>query len=89
MFGDKRRLVFKQEAKDKLKKGIDTVADAVSTTLGPNGKNVILHRIYNKSIITKDGVSVARDIFLEDPVEDIGAQLVKEAAEKTAELAGD
>lgn len=89
MFGDKRRLVFKQEAKDKLKRGIDTVADAVSSTLGPNGKNVILHRVYNKSIITKDGVSVARDIFLEDPVEDIGAQMVKEAAEKTAELAGD
>jgi chaperonin GroEL len=89
MFGDRRRLVFKEEARELLKSGVNTLADAVEVTLGPKGGNVILERIYNQSIITKDGVSVARDIFLENPVENIGAQTVKQAAEKTAEDAGD
>lgn len=89
MFGDRRRLVFKEEARAKLLKGVNTLADAVAVTLGPNGGNVILERVYNTSIVTKDGVSVAEDIFLEDPVENIGAQLLKQAARKTAEDAGD
>lgn len=89
MFGDRRRLVFKEEARAQLQKGINILADAVETTLGPSGGNVILERVYNTSIVTKDGVSVARDLFLEHPVENIGAQMIKQAAEKTAEDAGD
>ena len=89
MFGDRRRLVFKEEARTQLQRGINILTDAVETTLGPSGGNVILERVYNTSIVTKDGVSVARDIFLEHPVENIGAQMIKQAAEKTAEDAGD
>lgn len=89
MFGDRRRLVFREEAREQLKQGIDTLADAVEVTLGPRGGNVILERIYNASKATKDGVSVARDIFLEHPVQNIGCQTIKQAAEKTAEDAGD
>lgn len=89
MFGDRRRLVFKEEARALLKEGVDTLADAVETTLGPSGGNVILERVYNTSIVTKDGVSVAEDIFLEHPVQNIGAQMTKQAARKTSEDAGD
>jgi len=89
MFGDRRRVVSKSEARKKLMQGIDLLADTVSCTLGPKGRNVILQRVYNKSRVTKDGVSVADEFFLEDPVEDIGAQLIKEAAQRTATDAGD
>lgn len=89
MFGDRRKLIFGEDARTKLKQGVDTLADAVACTLGPKGRNVILQRIYNQSRVTKDGVSVANEIFLEDAIQDIGAQLIKEAAQKTADKAGD
>lgn len=89
MFGDRRRLVFNDEARKLLGEGINLLADAVEVTLGPRGGNVILERIYNPSKVTKDGVSVAGDIFLENPVQNIGAQTVKQTASKTAEDAGD
>lgn len=84
-------LYFKNEAKEKLLKGINKLCDAVSSTMGPNGKTVIIpsKKEYDKYIITKDGVSVAEQIFFKDPIENIGAQLIKEAAQKTADLAGD
>jgi chaperonin GroEL len=89
MFGDRRGVVQGKEVRDKLLAGVNLLADTVSVTLGPKGRNVILQRIYNSSRVTKDGVSVAEDFFLADPVEDIGAQLLKQAARDTAEEAGD
>jgi len=89
MFGDRRGVVSGEEVRDKLLAGVNLLADTVSVTLGPKGRNVILQRIYNSSKVTKDGVSVAEDFFLADPVEDIGAQLIKQAARKTAVEAGD
>jgi len=89
MFGDRRGVVSGKEVRDKLLAGVNLLADTVSVTLGPKGRNVILQRIYNSSRVTKDGVSVAEDFFLVDPVEDIGAQLLKQAARDTAEEAGD
>jgi len=83
-------IVFNQEAKQALKRGIDSLANAVRVTLGPEGKTVILASYKdNKATITKDGVSVARQVFLKDPVENAAAQIVKEVANKTAEDAGD
>jgi len=89
MFGDVRDIIFKEEVRNKIQRGINILADAVSVTLGPKGQNVILGREYNTSKITKDGVSVANEVFLEDKAENIGAQLVKQAASKTADGAGD
>lgn len=89
MFGDRRKVINGEDSRNKLKEGIDILADAVSCTMGPKGRNVILQRVYNQSRVTKDGVTVANEIFLEDPVQDIGAQLIKEAAQKTADKAGD
>ena len=89
MFGDRRGVIKGKEARERLMQGVNTLADAVACTLGPKGRNVILHRIYNKNKSTKDGVSVANEFFLEDPVEDIGAQMVKEVAQNTADDAGD
>ncbi|MCH9620673.1 MAG: 60 kDa chaperonin 1 [Chlamydiia bacterium] len=80
---------FKEDARNKIKKGVCTLADAVKVTLGPKGRNVILSRSYGTPHITKDGVSVAKDIELEDAYENIGAQIVKEVASKTADKAGD
>jgi chaperonin GroEL len=84
-----KQLVFSDEARRKLKKGIDTVATAVSTTLGPKGRNVAIDKKFGAPTITHDGVSVAKEIELEDPYENMGAQLFKEAAVKTNEIAGD
>ena len=72
-----------------MKKGVDTLANAVKVTLGPQGRNVILEKKFGASTITKDGVSVAKEIELEDPIENMGAQMVKEVASKTADAAGD
>ena len=77
------------EARTKLKTGVDKLANAVKVTLGPKGRNVILEKEHGSPLVTKDGVSVAREIELEDPVEIIGAQMVKEVASKTADVAGD
>merc|ERR1739838_771431 len=77
------------EARDGLKRGVDALADAVKVTLGPKGRNVVIDRKFGSPVITKDGVSVAKEIELEDPIENMGAQMVKEVASKTNDLAGD
>ncbi|HRH01969.1 MAG TPA: chaperonin GroEL [Bacteroidia bacterium] len=82
-------ITFNLEARDALKKGVDALANAVKVTLGPKGRNVIIDKKYGAPAITKDGVSVAKEIELKDPVENMGAQLVKEVASKTADIAGD
>src|SRR4028118_1420416 len=84
-----KKLFFNTDAREKLKKGVDTLADAVKVTLGPKGRNVILDKKFGAPAITKDGVTVAKDIELKDPIENMGAQLVKEVASKTADTAGD
>jgi chaperonin GroEL len=84
-----KELAFSEEARRDLKKGIDTLADAVKTTLGPKGRNVALERKFGAPIVTHDGVTVAKEIELEDPNENMGAQLLKEAATKTNDVAGD
>ncbi len=84
-----KQLVFSEEARRKLKNGIDTVATAVVTTLGPKGRNVAIDRKFGAPTITHDGVTVAKEIELEDPYENMGAQLIKEAATKTNDIAGD
>ena len=84
-----KQINFNSEAREKLKNGVDALANAVKVTLGPKGRNVILQKSYGAPGITKDGVSVAKEIELEDAVENMGAQMVKEVASKTADLAGD
>lgn len=84
-----KQIKYNTEARDALKRGVDKLADAVKVTLGPSGRNVILQRPYGPSAMTKDGVSVARQISLTDTMEDIGAQMVKEVALNTMALAGD
>ena len=84
-----KELFFDTDARDKLKKGVDTLANAVKVTLGPKGRNVIIDKKFGSPSITKDGVSVAKEIELEDAFENMGAQLVKEVASKTADQAGD
>ena len=84
-----KQLVFGEEARRKLRDGIDIVAEAVATTLGPKGRNVALDRKFGSPTITHDGVTVAKEIELEDPFENMGAQLLKEAATKTNDIAGD
>ena len=80
---------FNQEARDKLLKGVNVLADAVTVTLGPRGRNVVLEKSWGAPNVTKDGVSVAKDIELEDKFENMGAQMVKEVASKTSDVAGD
>jgi chaperonin GroEL len=80
---------YNSEARTKLKKGVDKLANAVKVTLGPKGRNVILEKKFGAPTITKDGVSVAKEIELEDPTENMGAQMVKEVATKTSDVAGD
>ena len=84
-----KQLVFTEEARRKLKNGMDVVANAVGTTLGPKGRNVAIDRKFGSPTVTHDGVSVAKEIELEDPFENMGAQLLKEAAQKTNDIAGD
>jgi chaperonin GroEL len=84
-----KQLVFAEDARRRLKAGVDVVANAVATTLGPKGRNVALDRKFGSPTITHDGVTVAKEIELEDPFENMGAQLLKEAATKTNDIAGD
>jgi chaperonin GroEL len=84
-----KQILFDTEARDKLKRGVDTLANAVKVTLGPKGRNVIIDKKFGSPSITKDGVSVAKEIELADAIENMGAQLVKEVASKTADQAGD
>lgn len=84
-----KQLYFNVEARNKMKKGVDSLANAVKVTLGPKGRNVVLEKKFGAPAITKDGVTVAKEIELEDVVENMGAQMVKEVASKTADIAGD
>lgn len=84
-----KQIIFDTEAREKLKRGVDTLANAVKVTLGPKGRNVIIDKKFGSPAITKDGVTVAKEIELKDSIENMGAQLVKEVASKTADQAGD
>src|SRR3989441_10393784 len=80
---------FSQDARDKILLGVNVLADAVKVTLGPRGRNVVLERSFGAPLITKDGVTVAKAIVLHDPFENMGAQMVKEVASRTSDIAGD
>ena len=80
---------FESDARAHLKSGVDALANAVKVTLGPKGRNVVIDKKFGAPSVTKDGVSVAKEIELENPVENMGAQMVKEVASKTADVAGD
>src|SRR6188768_721872 len=80
---------FNVEARDRLKRGVDALANAVKVTLGPKGRNVIIDKKFGSPAITKDGVTVAKEIELKDPIENMGAQMVREVASKTSDIAGD
>ena len=82
-------LQFDEEARRSLERGVDTLANTVKVTLGPKGRNVVLEKKWGAPTITNDGVSIAKEIDLEDPYEKIGAELVKEVAKKTDDVAGD
>src|SRR2546430_217881 len=84
-----KQILFDIEARNKMKRGVDTMANGVKVTLGPKGRNVVIEKKYGAPVITKDGVTVAKEIELEDPIENMGAQMVKEVASKTADIAGD
>src|SRR5689334_4503612 len=84
-----KQLAFSEDARTRLKRGIDKLASAVATTLGPKGRNVALGKKWGAPTVTHDGVSVAKEVELEDPYENMGAQLLKEAATKTNDIAGD
>ncbi len=84
-----KQIFFNLEARNKMKKGVDTLAEAVKVTLGPKGRNVVIEKKFGAPAVTKDGVTVAKEIELEDPIENMGAQMVKEVASKTADVAGD
>src|SRR5690625_3947315 len=82
-------IAFDQEAREGIQRGVDTLADAVKVTLGPRGRNVVLSKSFGGPTVTNDGVTIARDIDVEDPFENLGAQLVKSVATKTNDNAGD
>ena len=84
-----KEIKFDVEARDRLKSGIDQLANAVKVTLGPKGRNVIIEKKFGAPQVTKDGVTVAKEVDLEDPIENVGAQMVKEVASKTNDDAGD
>ncbi len=84
-----KQIVFNTEARNALKRGVDALANAVKVTLGPKGRNVIIEKSYGAPTVTKDGVTVAKEIELEDRLENVGAQMVKEVASKTSDVAGD
>ena len=84
-----KNITFNTDARDSLKKGVDALANAVKVTLGPKGRNVVIDKKFGGPSITKDGVTVAKEIELEDAMENMGAQMVKEVASKTADIAGD
>jgi len=84
-----KQIIFDETARRSLKRGIDRLADAVKVTIGPKGRNVVLDKKFGSPTITNDGVTIARDIELDDPFENMGAQLLKEVATKTDDVAGD
>ena len=84
-----KQIIYSEEARKKLKAGVDKLANAVVTTLGPKGRNVAIDKKWGAPNVIHDGVTVAKEIELEDPFENMGAQLVKEAASKTNDVAGD
>ncbi len=84
-----KELLFNTDARSKLKRGVDQLAEAVKVTLGPKGRNVVIDKKFGSPTVTKDGVTVAKEIELSDPIENMGAQMVKEVATKTSDLAGD
>ncbi|MDD5207451.1 MAG: TCP-1/cpn60 chaperonin family protein, partial [Desulfobacterales bacterium] len=85
----KKEIKYSAQAREKLMRGVDTLANAVKVTLGPKGRNVVLEKSWGSPNITKDGVTVAKEIELEDKFENMGAQMVKEVASKTSDVAGD
>jgi len=82
-------LSYSEEARQKIKRGVDILTRAVAVTLGPRGRNVVIDRKFGAPLVTKDGVTVAKEIDLKDPYENMGCQMVREVAEKTSDLAGD
>src|SRR2546422_1113272 len=84
-----KQLKFDEDARASLLKGINIMAEAVKATLGPKGRNVVIDKKFGSPLITKDGVTVAKEIELKDPLENMGAQMVKEVASKTSDVAGD
>jgi len=84
-----KEISFNTDARDKLKAGVDALANAVKVTLGPKGRNVVIQKSFGAPQVTKDGVTVAKEVELEDPIQNMGAQMVKEVASKTADIAGD
>src|ERR1041384_7488652 len=84
-----KQVKFAQDARDKILRGVNILADAVTVTLGPKGRNVVLDKSFGAPTVTKDGVTVAKEIELEDKFENMGAQMVKEVASKTSDVAGD
>ncbi|MDD4333201.1 MAG: TCP-1/cpn60 chaperonin family protein, partial [Patescibacteria group bacterium] len=84
-----KQIIFDEQARGNLKKGVDKLANAVKVTLGPKGRNVVIEKGFGAPTITKDGVSVAKEVELEDKIENIGAEIIKEAASKTNDAAGD
>src|SRR5690554_1635545 len=84
-----KQIIFDTEARASLKHGVDILANAVKVTLGPKGRNVIIEKKFGAPTVTKDGVTVAKEIELEDKLENVGAQMVKEVASKTSDVAGD
>ncbi|NNF57344.1 MAG: chaperonin GroEL, partial [Rhodothermaceae bacterium] len=84
-----KQIIFDVEARDALKTGVDALANAVKVTLGPKGRNVIIEKKFGAPTVTKDGVTVAKEIELEDKIANVGAQMVKEVASKTSDVAGD
>ncbi|PKP03529.1 MAG: chaperonin GroEL [Bacteroidetes bacterium HGW-Bacteroidetes-9] len=84
-----KQIVFNIEAREELKKGVDALANAVKVTLGPKGRNVIIDKAYGAPVVTKDGVTVAKEVELKDGIQNMGAQMVKEVASKTSDVAGD
>src|SRR6266704_5379340 len=84
-----KQIIYGDESRQSILKGVNALADAVKVTLGPKGRNVVLDKKFGSPMITKDGVTVAKEIDLKDPLENMGAQMVKEVASKTSDLAGD
>ena len=84
-----KEILFDVKCREKLARGVDKLANAVKVTLGPKGRNVVLEKSFGSPVITKDGVTVAKEIELDDKFENMGAQLVKEVASKTSDAAGD
>src|SRR5450631_3756808 len=84
-----KQILHGEESRQSILRGVNTMADAVKVTLGPKGRNVVIDKKFGSPLITKDGVTVAKEIELKDPLENMGAQMVKEVASKTSDIAGD